>query len=273
MILEQTIDLLKTRYKERIEKLTIADVRMGIYLTAVRLSDGSCGVASTDIESHPPCCKKDRDYGDFTPTKIVGQRLIDLLESDKPLKALDTLKVSSLNAVSMKMLSESEYRIIEDMDPVDLVDLNQHRTITLVGGFHSYIQRIAATDNKLNVLELDENALREDQKKYYVPAEEYVNILPVSDVVIITGLTLVNNTIDGLIGAIAPHSQVIVAGPSSSLLPDVLFENKVNIIGATKITDPDKAFAVAGEAGSGYHLFKYCARKICILNEKRKPGF
>jgi uncharacterized protein len=269
MILQQTIDQLKTKHKGLIENLTISDVRVGVYMTAIRLSDGSCGVASTDIESHPPCCKRDRDYGDFTPTKIIGQRLIDLLESDKPLKVLDTLKVSSLNAVSMKILSESGYNVIEDMDPVDLVDLAQRRTVTLVGGFHSYIQRIAATDNKLHVLELDENALRDDQKKYYVPAEEYVNILPVSDVVIITGLTLVNNTIDGLIGAIAPHSQVIVAGPSSSLLPDVLFENKVNIIGATKITDPEKAFAVAGEAGSGYHLFKYCARKICIINEKK----
>lgn len=269
MILQQTIDLLKTKHKGLVENLTISDVRIGVYMTAVRLSDGSCGVASTDIESHPPCCKRDRDYGDFTPTKIVGQRLIDLLESDKPLKVLDTLKVSSLNAVSMKILSESGYKVIEDMDPVDLIDLAHHRTVTLVGGFHSYIQRIAATDNKLHVLELDENALRDDQKKFYVPAEEYVKILPVSDVVIITGLTLVNNTIDGLIGAIAPHSQVIVAGPSSSLLPDILFENKVNIIGATKITDTEKAFAVAGEAGSGYHLFRYCARKICILNEKK----
>jgi uncharacterized protein len=269
MILQQTIDLLKTRHKDLVENLTIADVRIGVYMTAVRLSDGSCGVASTDIESHPPCCKRDRDYGDFTPTKIVGQRLIDLLESDKPLKVLDTLKVSSLNAISMRMLSVSGLRILEDTDPVDLIDLNSHKTITLVGGFHSYIQRIAETDNKLHVLELDKDALREDQKKYFLPAEEYVNILPLSDIIIITGLTLVNNTIDGLINAISPHSQVIVAGPSSCLLPDVLFENKVSIIGATKITDPEKAFAVAGEAGSGYHLFKYCAQKICIINEKK----
>jgi|WetSurMetagenome_2_1015567.scaffolds.fasta_scaffold00062_24 uncharacterized protein len=270
MILQQTIDLLKTRYKDLIENLTVADVRIGIYMTAVRLSDGSCGVASTDIESHPPCCKRDRDYGDFTPTKIVGQRLIDLLESDKPLKVLDTLKVSSLNAISMGLLSKSGYKVLENTDPVDLLDLNSKKTITLVGGFHSYIQRIAETSNKLFVLELDENALREDQKKYYVAAEEYVNILPQSDIIIITGLTLVNNTIDGLLNAITPHSQVVVAGPSSSLLPDVLFENKINIIGATKITDPEKAFAVAGEAGSGYHLFRYCAKKICILNEKAK---
>jgi uncharacterized protein len=270
MILERTIDLIKSRYLNKLEDLTISDVVMGVYLTAVRLSDGSCGVASTDIDSHPPCCKQDRDYGDFTPTKITGQRVSDLLDSKKPLKALDTLKVAVLNAIALKMVAGSGYRIIEDTDPIDLIDLDAQKTITLVGGFHSYIQRISQTKNKLYVLELDEGALREEQKKYYVPANEYVSILPVSDIIIITGLTLVNNTIDGLIESISPRSQVIVAGPSSSLLPDILFENKVNIIGATRIIDPVKAMAVAGQAGSGYHLFRYCAQKICILNEKAR---
>lgn len=270
MILERTIALIKTRYKERLDNVTITDVRIGIYLTAIRLSDGSCGVASTDIEAHPACCKQDRDYGDFTPTKITGQKLISLLESDKPLKALDTLKISALNAISSQLLMESEYKILEDTDPIDLIDLSGHKTITLVGGFHSYIQKISGTANKLYVLELDETVLREEHKKYYVPAGEYTKVLPESDIIIITGLTLVNNTIDGLIDSVSPKSQVIVAGPSSCLLPDVLFENKVNIIGATRITDPDQAFAVAAQAGSGYHLFKYCAQKICILNEKSK---
>jgi uncharacterized protein (DUF4213/DUF364 family) len=41
--------------------------------------------------------------------------------------------------------------------------------------------------------------------------------------------------------------------PSCSLLPDILFENKVNIIGGLRITDADMAFAVAAQAGSGYH--------------------
>ena len=267
MILEKTIDLIRTRYGEMVENLIVTDVVMGVYMTAIRLSDGSCGVASTDIDCHPPCSKQDRDFGDFTPTKIIGQKVIHLLESDKALKALDTLKVSALNAISHKLIMESGYRIIDDTDPVDLIDLTPLKTITLVGGFHSYIQRIEGTGNRLYVLELDENALRREQKKYYVPANEYKRILPQSDIIIITGLTLVNNTIDGLIDSIMPHSLVVVAGPSSSLLPDVLFENKVNIIGATLITDPSKAFQVAGQAGSGYHLFRYCARKICILRQ------
>lgn len=266
MILEKTYALLKTRYKNQIENLTISDVRIGVLLSAVVLSDGSCGVSSSVTDSHSFCDKKNRDFGDFSPLKIRGQKVIDLFETDKKSIATDTLKMAVLNAISSKLLATSDYKIIEDCDPVDLIDLSSNKTITIVGGFQSYIQRISKTNNKLYVLELNENALSEEQKQFYVPADQYANILPASDIVIITGLTLVNNTIEGLLSSVSHKTQVIVTGPSSSIIPDVLFENKVNIIGATRITDPELLLSVAGEAGAGFHLFKYCARKICILN-------
>jgi len=268
MILEETIDLLKTKYKTQIEDLAITDACIGIYLTAIRLSDGSCGVASTELGPQEGCCRDKKNYDEFTPAKITGRRLIDLLEFDGPAKALESLKVAALNAISMKIISGSGYKIIENTDPINLVDLQSKKTITLVGGFHSYIKKISETDSRLYVLELDENMLQGEMKKYYVPADEYGKILPISDIIIITGLTLVNNTIDGLINSILPHSQVIVAGPSSSLLPDVLFKNKVDIIGATTITDAAMAFEVASQAGGAHHLFRYCAEKICIMNPK-----
>jgi uncharacterized protein (DUF4213/DUF364 family) len=119
----------------------------------------------------------------------------------------------------------------------------------------------------LFVLELNRNAMTEESMKYYVPAEDYGKVIPESDVVIITGLTLVNNTIDGLLSVIRPETRVIVTGPSSSIIPDILFENNVSIIGATKIEKPDLLFRIVSEFGTGYHLFRYCARKTCIVNE------
>jgi uncharacterized protein (DUF4213/DUF364 family) len=269
MILEETYRLLKTKYHNQIDDLTISDVRIGALLSAVLLSDGSCGVSSTAIDVNAHCDKKSRDYGDFSPLKIKGQKVISLFEMSKKTMLTDILKTAVLNAISSKIISTSGYKIIENTDPIDLIGLNSKKTITIVGGFQTYIQRISGTSNKLYVLELNENALSEEQKQYFIPANRYVEILPVSDIVIITGLTLVNNTIDGLLSSVSPEAQVIVTGPSSSIIPDILFKNKVNIIGATRITDPDLLFSVAGEAGAGFHLFKYCAQKICILNDKK----
>ena len=267
MILDETYGLLKKRYKTQLEKLTISDVCLGVHLTAVKLSDESYGVASTMADVRVHCNKEDRDFGDFTPSKIRGQKVMDLFDTTRKSGIIDTLKIAALNANSSIIISNSDYHILENTDPVDLIPLDSQKTITIVGGFHSYIRKIAQTNNKLNVLELDIDALSEEHKRYYVPASGFKEIIPISDIIIITGLTLVNNTIDGLLSVIPSNAMVIVTGPSSSIIPDILFKNKVNIIGATRITKPELLFALVSEAGAGFHLFQYCAQKICILNE------
>lgn len=265
MIIEQTYNLLKTKYKNKIESLTINDVRIGLFLTAVRLSDNSFGTSATLTDNYPHCVKSNRDFGDFTPLKIRGQKVCDLFETHKESNTILTLKTAVLNAISSGIISSGNYKVHENCDPIELLDLSSQKTITIVGAFHSYIRKISDTRNRLYVLELNENALTHEQKQFYVPANEYKTVLPDSDIVIITGLTLVNKTIDGLLSAISKETLVIVTGPSSSIIPDILFANKVNIIGATRITKPEILFDIVCEAGTGFHLFEYCAQKICIL--------
>lgn len=268
MIVEKTYELFKKYHKQLTDTLILSDVRIGLLLTAVRLSDGSCGVASTLSDYNIHCGKADRDFGEFTPSKIIGQRVSDLFETSKRSNLIDSLRVAVLNALSSGILSASNYKIIENTDPVDLLDLKESHYVTIVGGFNSYIRRIAETGVTLSVLELDEAVLSPEHRKYFVHAEDYHRILPLSDIIIITGFTLVNNTIEGLLASAAKDSTVIVTGPSCSIMPDILFANGVKMIGATRITDPDKLFSIAGEGGAGYHLFRYCAQKICIINEK-----
>jgi uncharacterized protein len=270
MIIRQTYHFLKTQCGNRFDNLSISDIRIGRCLTAVRLSDNSCGVSATLFDEHSHCAKSERDYGDFTPLKIKGQRVRDLFESGKESNTILTLKIAVLNAFSSAIIASGKYKIVENTDPIDLLDLTGGKTITIVGAFHSYIQKVGTTKNKLHVLELNEKALTPEQSQYYVPANEYRSVLPGSDIVIITGLTLVNETIDGLLSAIEKKTEVVVTGPSSSIIPDILFENKVDIIGATQITQPDILFDVISEGGTGYHLFKYCARKICILKNGKE---
>jgi uncharacterized protein (DUF4213/DUF364 family) len=271
MIFEQTCNLLLSRYRSRIGELYISDVRIGSHLTAVRLSDSSVGTAATLDETHPFCAKHDRDFGDFSPLKIIGQKVPDILGTKKESGIISSLKTAVINAVSSGIISSGNYRIIEDCDPIGLLDLTSRRTITIVGAFQSYIRKISETENKLYVLELSENAFPPEQKKFYVPADEYINILPVSDIIIITGQTLVNRTLDDLLSVVSPGTKVIVTGPSSGIIPDILFENKVSIIGSVRITNPEVLFDIVSQGGSGFHLFEYCARKICILKDDESP--
>jgi uncharacterized protein (DUF4213/DUF364 family) len=267
MIIEQTYNLLVNNYKTLFENLIITDVRVGLFFTAVRLSDNSIGTSATLNDDHPACAKSERDFGDFTPLKIRGQKALDILVTTKESSIILSLKTAVLNAISSNIISSGNYNIVENCDPIQLIDLNSRKTITIVGAFQSYIRKIAGTNNKLYVLELNENALTPEHKKFYIPADEYYKILPDSDIVIITGQTLVNRTIDDLLSAISPRAQVVVTGPSGNIIPDVLFENKVSIIGAARVTDPELLFDIVSEGGAGFHLFEYCAQKICILNQ------
>lgn len=266
MILSQTYQLLQSRHPGLTEQLHIAAVRIGVHMTAVMLSDGSTGVAATGLQSTMPRKKDSRYLGALSPGKITGCSVSELFNLEAHNPALPCLRIAALNAISSAIVASGGYKVIADKDPIELIDLTGQKTITLVGAFQSYIRRIAPTRNKLQVLELNEEALLPDQKAFFVPADRYREALSVSEVVVITGYTLVNGTIDNLLEAIGAHATVIVVGPSGNLLPDVLFENKVNIIGATRITDQQQLFTVVEQGGSGFHLFEYCAQKICIIN-------
>ena len=265
MIIEQTYRLLNEKYKSKLENLILSDIRIGLFLTAVRLSDNSYGTSATLTDDYPHCTKSKRDFGDFTPFKMRGKKVSDLFETRKESNIILTIKIAVLNAISSGIISSGNYKILENCDPIELLDLNSQKTITIVGAFHSYINKISETKSKLYVLELNPDALADDHKQFYIPAKDYKNIVPDSDIVIITGLTLVNQTIDGLLSAISNNTMVVVTGPSSSIIPDILFANKVNIIGASRITKPEILFDIVSETGTGYHLFEYCAQKISIL--------
>ncbi|TVQ16438.1 MAG: hypothetical protein EA361_04210, partial [Bacteroidetes bacterium] len=174
MVIQQTLELLKSRHKARIEQLTLSDVRLGMHLSAVKLSDGICGVAgNAPGNGHHAPRKRERDFGDFTPNQIRGRKVLDLLETTKQGPIIDTLKIAVLNAISSGLLADSDYTVIEDKDPIELLDLTQKRKITLVGAFQSYIRNLSAAGHQLRVLEMNADSLTGDLQKYYVPAHEY----------------------------------------------------------------------------------------------------
>lgn len=267
-MIKQTLNILTTRFDYSLEDIFIEDVCIGVFLTAVKLSNGAYGLASTQVNRRPDGYRNKRDLGPFTPCQIKGQKISDLFLGEKPARIGDSLQVAVLNALSAKVMTSENYHILEDKDPVDLLDLSGGKTITLVGAFQSYIRKLKPTNNRLQVLELNPDVFQPEDKQYYVPAAEASRVLPFSDIVIITGSSTVNHSLEGLLDLIPAATTVVVTGPTSSYIPDVLFEKKVDFIGATRITDPEKMMQMVGEAASGFYLFRYCAKKITLTKSK-----
>jgi len=136
MIQDKIYKFLNLNYKDQVEGLKIDEVCFGSHLTAVRLTDGSYGVASTLSGKQRHCTKQNRDFGDFSPLNIRNQSVKSLFETQRLSNAIDTLRIAVLNAISSRILSSGRYRVIEDKDPIELIDLKEAGTVTIVGAFH-----------------------------------------------------------------------------------------------------------------------------------------
>lgn len=248
---------------ERIERLVV-----GVFFTAVQLAGGACGVARSELASElSGTTNHQRNLGEFSPGRLKGRAILDVLNhpDDRPLFA--SMKLAVLNALSARIIAQGDYKVVTGRDPIEWIDASAGRTVTIVGAFQTYMDKLAEQPCKLQVLELDPNAIPERHRRLYMPAEQAAQILPGSDAVILTGSTLVNDTLDGLLALISANAFTVLVGPSSGLLPDVLFRKGIDLIGTIRIIDPDIMFTVVSEGGAGYHLFRTCAEKICLLHE------
>ncbi len=268
MILDETLEIIKSGYSGEFNDITIEKLVAGIYLTAIKLSNGYCGLASNETDRLDSCThNRNRGFGSFTPGNFTGQKVADLFDLADPPCLVRTVQLAAMNALSAGLVNGQGYTIIENADPVGLIDLAQKQQICVVGAFLSYIKKISQSNSVLKIVELNENAVPDHYRQYYVPLEKSEAVIAQSDIVIITGASLANDTLDRLLEIIPVDTKVILVGPTSGLLPDVLFAKGVNIIGSTRITDAGKMFELVAEGAAGFHLFNYCATKICIVNE------
>jgi uncharacterized protein len=114
------------------------------------------------------------------------------------------------------------------------------KRLAVVGHF-PFTERIRDQVAKLWVLELD-------PREGDLPASMAPEILPQADVVAITGATLINHTLEGLL-TLARGKQIIVMGPSTIMSP-VLFDFGVSALCGVQVTDPPLAMRWLKEGGS-----------------------
>ena len=89
--------------------------------------------------------------------------------------------------------------------------------------------------------------------------------MPDADVVLITGTTLLNDTIEGLVALCLPDARVVVVGPTVGLFPVAFLRRDVDVMGGIQVTAPDAFLDMLAEGGSGYHFFGKSAEKVVLV--------
>ena len=114
------------------------------------------------------------------------------------------------------------------------------------------------------ILELDLRSLKPDELQFVIPTKKADEEIRRADMLVITGTTLINNTLESIL-ALAKHSAaIIVVGPTASMLPGAFFRRGVTVLGGDLVTDPDALLDTIAEGGSGYHFWGKSAEKMIV---------
>ncbi len=274
-ILEETAHLFEKRCGDAIRDIRIERSVLGLFFTGVKLSNGAGGICYTPVKEIPGavCCPSSAGRI-FAPEKLRGMGAKDAiaaLPSSEPLKV--AVAVATLNALSSLYLFGEQgeaYNIKTGMDALDALDLQRERTVSVVGAIIPALRLLKAGNSTWWVIEEDPRTLKGDEISHYVPFSRSEKQITESDLLVITGVTLLNRTLEWILDRARPDAEIAVMGPTASMLPDVLFERNVSLIGGVRVKNPDALLDLLAMGGSGYHFFDSLADRILIMNRRRK---
>ena len=180
-----------------------------------------------------------------------------------------TLAIATLNALSASCWNAGEakrggYALELDKNTFDEVEIPIEGKTVVVGALVPILKRLIKSNANYTVLEMDKRTLKGAELDHYAPPEDAHLYIPNADLVVITGVTVLNDTLPDLLQLVKPGAQVVVTGPTASMLPDVFFAHGVTMMGGVLVTKPDEVLDCISEGGSGYHFFGKSAERLVI---------
>lgn len=255
-----------------LDRITVERAAVGLFFTGVKLNTGAAGACATPLRSIPEavCCPSSAMAMPF-PGKLRGRPVRDLLRETEAVGGLRrAVGVATMNALADMCWERHATRGIELRTGVDAYDaacIQPGENVVVVGAFAPFLKSLKRARQQFTVLEMDPATLKPDELPYFRPADQADAVLPSADVVLITGTTLVNDTLEHLLALCRPTARVVVVGPTVGLLPDAFLRRGVDVLGGIRVTAPDAFLDVLAEGGSGYHFFARSAEKVVLMRQ------
>lgn len=142
--------------------------------------------------------------------------------------------------------------------------MTRYRKTVVVGALAPMLKKLIAAGADFHVMEQDPRTLKEREMPYYLPPERAAECVPDADLLVITGVTILNDTLPGLLELAKPGAEILVTGPTASMLPDAFFARGVTMLGGIQATKPDELLDIISEGGSGYHFFGKSAERTVV---------
>lgn len=208
--------------------IRVQELVFGDHITVLRLENGKTGAAMHFAPDWPENRRREESR---ELMRLDARQLLERLGFAHPLQA--SAAVAAANA----LISGQEGPRPGHM--LDVLDLRADDVFGMVGNFIPLVDRIRPRVKQLMIFETIEQPTADG----ILPACEESRLLPECSVVLITGTTLVNGTIGDLLYWCRGARMVVVAGPSTILLPEAWRGTPVTWLAGSRILDPETVLA------------------------------
>jgi len=260
-----------------LDRITVERAVLGLFFTGVKLSAGPDGIETAGSCATPReaiagdvCCPISAEAVPF-PGRLKGrpaaELMQDALSEDGLRRALGIATLNALAEVCWRRRPHPGVDLLTGADAFEASEINADQRVVIVGAFGPLLKRLKRRGQAFLVLEQNPAMLRPEEMPFYRPAEMAPEIVPEADVLLITGATLLNDTLEDLLAWARPEARVTVVGPTVGMLPDPFLARGVDVLGSVHITDPDAFLDLIAEGGAAPHFLGKSAEKIVLARK------
>ena len=269
-ILPETLAAIPEILGAELDGMTVERAVIGLFFTGVKLSNGLAGACATPIKTIPEavCCPSSAMTMPF-PGKLHGRLAFDLareaLSAHGIRRAVGIAAMNALAEACWRRRPHPETELRLGVDAFDATEMRPGDKVVVVGAFVPFLRELKRRRQPFLVLEQDPATLKPEELPFFRAADQARSVVPEADVLLITGTTLINDTLEDLLGWAKPSARVTMVGPTVSLLPDAFLRRGADILGTVRITAPDEFLDMLAEGGSGYHFRGRSAQKVVLV--------
>lgn len=237
-------------------------VLMGKGYQAVLL-EGTMGVGFAPRKALATCTVYTKP-GDLYKTPAL--ELAEFMISLDPIER--SIGIGALNAISQLILDipTDDYYKYTDRDILELLPIKKDTKVGMIGRIGPFIRFLATNSGGLTILD-DNPAIQTGDQGNNITITRDIEDIEGSDVVIITGSTVIEHSLENPLKHSKDAIFKVVIGPTASWIPDAAFKLGLDAVCGMKFIDPDTAFRVIMEGGGTMHFVKY-AQKYTLTKEE-----
>ena len=201
--------------------------------------------------------------------RLASELMQEALAADGLARAVGIATLNALAELCWRRRPAQGVALLPGTDAFDATEIRRGEQVVLVGAFIPFLKELKRRNQPYLVLEQNPAALKPEEMPYYRPAELAREVVPAADVLLITGATLLNDTLEDLLALARPEARVTVLGPTVGMLPDAFLARGADILGSVRIARPDAFLDLLAEGGSAPHFLGHSAEKLVLA---RKPA-